>query len=58
VTQTHPEWHCRQCGFLLGRAAGDVLHIKHKEDEYFVAGSVRTPCRRCSVINETIYPNG
>ncbi len=44
-------WRCRSCAALLGMVHGDELHVKYKDDEQWIQGTCRRPCRRCRTMN-------
>ena len=47
------EWRCRKCRSLLGVERSGRLHLKYKEAQFVVEGTVTAVCRRCSELNET-----
>jgi len=51
-SQEH-EWRCRKCRSLLGVERSGRLHLKYKDAQFVVEGTVMAVCRRCSELNET-----
>jgi hypothetical protein len=41
------DWHCPNCGMLLGRYDGDWLDCRYKNARYRIQGLVVATCRRC-----------
>ena len=41
------EWRCGSCRALLGVQRGRAIHVRYKDAEYLVTGSVVAICRRC-----------
>lgn len=52
VPPRHEGWKCA-CGKLLGRLAGDRVHIRlERRTEYVVSRPVTATCRSCGTMNE------
>jgi RNase P subunit RPR2 len=55
----HPrtkEWRCSACNTLLGIQRDDHIHLRYKQAEYAVTGTVVATCRQCSRRNEISCP--
>ena len=44
-------WRCRRCGTLLGVERGGKLHLKYKNAQYMVEGTVTAVCHRCNELS-------
>ena len=49
------DWRCHRCDKLLGRVAGERLHIRTGRFEYRVAMPATTTCHGCGALNE-LFP--
>jgi hypothetical protein len=48
-----PQWHCTECGKLLGVTNGNQLHIRvQKHREYLVGFPVTANCHGCGTLNK------
>ena len=47
------DWRCRNCRTLLGVERSGRLHLKYKNAQFVVEGTVTAVCRRCAELNET-----
>ena len=52
-SSSEQEWRCRKCRSLLGVERSGRLHLKYKDAQFVVEGTVTAVCRRCSELNET-----